>query len=187
MLEKANLASKSCCVVLWYGTNVSEYHADSIFREDLDLNLHHSENIKHGVVANMWTRSNRTRKWGFIGWGTRWLTSKTGGRGANVRVSLSRFLPYVLFPFLDLSVCLSPFLPLLPPSLRTNTLARWATSPPTDPHSYRVFRKISNNFLGYRSIWYMNESRLSWAVCVHVVFIWTHVQYENLRPRWALL
>jgi len=28
----------------------------------------------------------------------------------------------------------------------------------------------------------MNESWLSWRVCVHVVFIWTHVQYEILWP-----
>jgi hypothetical protein len=29
----------------------------------------------------------------------------------------------------------------------------------------------------------MNESSRSWRVCVHVVFMWTHVQYETLRPR----
>jgi hypothetical protein len=45
----------------------------------------------------------------------------------------------------------------------------------------RVFRETHysfdvwhiRNFLGYRSIWYMNESSLLWRVCVHVVLMWT--------------
>jgi hypothetical protein len=36
-----------------------------------------------------------------------------------------------------------------------------------------------HNFLGYRS---MNESCLSWRVCVCMVFMWTHVQYDILQP-----
>jgi len=37
-----------------------------------------------------------------------------------------------------------------------------------------------HNFLGYRSIWYMNESLLSQRTCMHMSFMLTHVQYETL-------
>jgi len=55
---------------------------------------------------------------------------------------------------------------------------------------YRVFRKTGKsfdaqyipNFLGYRSIWHMNQSPLSWRVCVHMVFMWMHVQYKIPQP-----
>jgi hypothetical protein len=55
---------------------------------------------------------------------------------------------------------------------------------------YGVFRKTCNhfdiwyihNFLGYRSRWYMKKSSPSWKVCVHVVFMVTHIQYKVLWP-----
>jgi len=58
----------------------------------------------------------------------------------------------------------------------------------------RVFRNTCTsfsvqyvcNFLGYRSIWYMNESSHSRKICVRVFIMWTHLQCEILWPHGLL-
>jgi len=57
-------------------------------------------------------------------------------------------------------------------------------------NEYRIFSKTRKsfdvryirNFPGNRRLIYMNLSSLLWRICARVVFMWTHVQYDVLRP-----
>jgi hypothetical protein len=59
--------------------------------------------------------------------------------------------------------------------------------------SYRIFRKTLNildvryihNFIGYRSIWYMNESPLSRAVCVYIATPEHWAKWRSTHNLWG--